>query len=161
MLIQKVFHIRRPLVETQTRLSNSQDFSDRFCILDAGSRSAEGRPSWDSMSMLGLQGPLDLELLPTDDKNQVLFRSTRAEMELCGLMELLPVRDHLTEVQLTLDYEIQSPWRRALDRVLGFMNRRVNHQILKMKRQMEDAAAPERPGRFMPARFIPVPHPAR
>jgi hypothetical protein len=109
------------------------------------------------MSMIGFQGPCQLELLPTDDRHQVLFHSTGGEMELCGLMELLPVRDHLTEVQLTLEYEIQSPLRRVLDRLLGVMNRRIDRQILNMKRQMDDAGAPESPARFIPSRFIPAP----
>jgi len=107
--------------------------------------------------MVGFQGPFHLELLPTDDKHQVLFRSTGGGTELCGLMELLPVRDHLTEVQLTLEYEIPSPLGRALDRLLGMMNRRVNRQILEMRRQLDDDTAPDASAGFEPARLIPLP----
>jgi hypothetical protein len=154
MLIQKVFHIRKPLDETQARL-HSRNVSGRFCALGGFGRLADGGGFWDAMSMIGFRGPFDLELLPTDDKHQVLFHSTGAEVELCGLMELLPVRDHLTEVQLTLEYDIQSPLFRMLDRMLGAVNRRVNRQILEMKRQMEDEPASNGAGRFQPARYVP------
>lgn len=58
-------------------------------------------------------------------------------MEVCGLLELLPIRDHLTEVQLTLDYQIQSPIRRTFDRLFGAVNSRVDRQIVSMQRWME------------------------
>jgi len=166
MLIQKVFHIRQPVDEAQARLSDARSFSRRFWNLG---RSGGWRGFWDAVSVIGLQGPFELELLHTDNKRQVLFHSTGGEMELCGLMELLPVRDRLTEVQLTLEYEMQSPLRRVLDRLLGVMNRRVNHHIVEMKRQMDDDGAPGAPARFESARFVPAPpsgiagepHPAR
>ena len=169
MLIQKVFHLRQPLDEAQARLAKFQNLSDRPLNMGEVALVEDGRRHWDAMSLLGRQGPCQFELLPTDNKHQVLFHSKGGEMEVCGLMELLPVRDHLTEVQLTLEYEIQSPLRRALDRLLGVMNRRVNRQILDMKRQMDDDGGPKAQARFVPSRFIPRPlaglvgklHPAR
>jgi hypothetical protein len=159
MLIQKVFHVRQNLEKAQARFSNFPSFSDRFRNsgnLDGFAGFADGRVHWGTTSRIGFLAPFQIELLPTDDKRQVLFHSTGGEMELCGLMELLPVRDRLTEVQLTLEYEIQSPLRRLLDRLLGVMNRRVNRQILEFTRQMDDDGEPETPPRFVPWRFIPA-----
>jgi hypothetical protein len=169
MLIQKVFHIRQPIDEAQARLSKSPQLTGRFWNPGWFSGAGGGGSLWDAISMTGFQGALALELLPTEDKHQVLFRSTGEEVELCGLMELLPVRDRLTEVQLTLEYEMQSPWRRMMDRLLGVMNRRVDRQILVMQRQMDDDGISEQPARFTPLPFIPAPlanmdgepHPAR
>ena len=107
--------------------------------------------------MIGGPDSLELEFLPTDDEHQVLFHSTGGEVELCGLMELLPVRDRLTEVQLTLEYEIQSPLRRLLDRLLGVMHRRVDRQILDMKRQMDADGGHESTAQLAPSRCIPAP----
>jgi len=162
MLIQKVFHIRKSIDEAQARFSNFQNLSGRFLNTGGFARMAGGRGLWDAMALTGFQGSSRLELLPTEEKHQVLFHSTDGEFQLCGLMELLPVRDHLTEVQLTLEYEIQSSWRRALDRLLGVMDRWVNRRIMEMKRQMEDDGVPEAPSRFIPAPAVAAePHPAR
>jgi hypothetical protein len=160
MLIQKVFHVRQSLNEVQARLSNSQSVSRRFgnlCEPNGSGRLADGRSHGRAMSLSGFRDPFEIELLPTEDDQQVLFHSIGGEMELCGLMELLPVRDHLTEVQLTLEYEIQSPLRRLLDRLAGGMNRRIDRQIMAMKRQMEDDGDHEGSARFIPAPLFPAP----
>jgi hypothetical protein len=135
MLIQKVFHVRQSVDKAHARLSDFRYFGDRFGGV--------------------LRGSYDLELLPTDERYQVLFRSTGGDMELCGLMELLPIRDHLTEVQLTMEYEIQSPLRRTLNRLLGIVSRRVHREILEMKRQMDEEGARQAPARLEPSRCIP------
>ena len=119
MLIQKVFHVRQSIDNARERLSDRRYFSDKFGGVFRCSH--------------------QLELLPTDDSDQVLFHSTGGEMELCGMMELLPIRDRLTEVHLTIEYEIQTPLRRTLDQMLGVMNRRSNEIIMEMKREMDDA----------------------
>jgi len=150
MLIQKVFDVRQNLEKAQARFSNSQGFSDGF-------RNLGNLDGFAGLADRCFRDPFQIELLPTEDRHQVLFRSRGGETELCGLMELLPVRDHLTEVQLTLEYEIPSPWRRLLDRLLGVTNRRVDCQILEITRQMNDDGVPEAPERFVPSRFVPAP----
>ena len=68
MLIQKVFHVRQSIDNARERLSDRRYFSDKFGGVFRCSH--------------------QLELLPTDDSDQVLFHSTGGEMELCGMMEL-------------------------------------------------------------------------
>ena len=78
-------------------------------------------------------------------------------MELCGMMELLPIRDRLTEVHLTIEYEIQTPLRRTLDQMLGVMNRRSNEIIMEMKREMDDAEDSGTRERLAPGQFAAAP----
>ena len=164
MLIQKVFHVHRSLDETQARLSNMDhggESSNGFRKFEAASHGERGL--MDSFSLMGFRRDLNLELLPTDDKSQVLFHSVSGAMEVCGLLELHSIRDHLTEVQLTLDYQIQSPIRRTFDRLFGAVNSRVDRQILSMQRWMEgrqETVSPTREERKNPGLLGAMPQPA-
>jgi hypothetical protein len=137
MLIQKVFHVRQSLDKARERLSDYRYFSDRFGAF--------------------LRGSCRLEFLPTEESHQMLFQSTGGEVELCGMMERLPIRDRLTEVQLTIEYEIQTPLRRTLNRLMGIVNRRVHREIVEMKRQMDDEGTPQGSARMAPGQFAAAP----
>jgi len=140
MLIQKVFHVRQSIDNARERLSDCRYFSDRFSAF--------------------LRGSCHLEFLPTEESHQMLFQSTGGEVELCGMMELLPIRDRLTEVHLTIEYEIQTPLRRTLDQMLGVMNRRSNEIIMEMKREMDDAEDSGTRERLAPGQFAAAPFPS-
>jgi len=67
----------------------------------------------------------DIQEVPCDEPNQLLFRSVRGSLELAGLIELFEIRPNLTEVVLTLDYEPVSPLQKAFDAIDRFLNRQL------------------------------------
>ena len=159
----KVFHIRQSIEETHACLSKAETYHRRFGGGGGFSATADGRGLLESLSLMstrGGQNAQEMELLPTEAADQVLFRSTGGGAEYWGLMELLPVRDQLTEIQLTLDYQIKSPFLRVLDRLLGSVNRSVDRQIIHVKRRVEREGDSGPVERLIPARALSLtPHP--
>lgn len=62
-------------------------------------------------------------------------------MQVSGLIEFLPIREHLTEVQLTLQYAFRSPMQALIDALGRAMERFINHQLQAMQAQFDGALA--------------------
>src|SRR3954470_5997155 len=104
MFIQKVLHIHRSLEETRAQLSKLPTLCPQFSGLDKAVVTEDGVGQFDCALPHGLRAHCVLVELPTADPNQVLFQSTAGNVELSGLIEFAPVRDNLTEVQITMEY---------------------------------------------------------
>lgn len=137
MLLQKVIHTHQSLDDTKALFAKPGSSADAIshCEFSIGH---------------GFRARFDLVLLPSDDSNQLLFRSESGNVRIAGLVEFLPVRDHLTEVQLTLDCTIMHPIHRLLAAITGSVDRFVNRQL----RSLEAGAAI---GRASKASRVPRP----
>ena len=63
------------------------------------------------------------------DPNRMLFRSIGGNVKLAGMIEFFSIRPNLTEVVLTLDYEVVS----ALRKVTEVVDRFLNWQLAKIE----------------------------
>ncbi len=124
MLLQKVIHTHQSLDDTKARFAKLGGNAEENvrCEFSIGH---------------GFRARFDLALLPSDDSNQLLFRSESGNVRIAGLVEFLPVRDQLTEVQVTLDCTILPRVPRLLAAITGSVDRFVNRQL----RSLEAGAA--------------------
>ena len=129
MFIQKIFHINLGAEQTRTRLSNLQIFRRHLEGVQKAVITVDGVAQFDCVTSNGFRAHAVVVELPTQDKNQVLFRSTAGNVELAGLIEFFEVKDDLTEVQLTLEYAIKSPVHSVLDSVTASMERFINRAL--------------------------------
>lgn len=81
----------------------------------------------------GFHTEVELLTLPSDDPCQTLFRSTRGDMEVAGMLEFVPIRENVTEVQLTIDYKLKSPIHRLFDAITACFDCFLNAQLRRIE----------------------------
>jgi hypothetical protein len=146
MFIQKVLHIHRSLDETRTQLSNLAGFRRPLSGGKTAVISEDGAGQFDCALPRGLRVHGVLVELPTADPNQILFQSTAGNVDLSGLIEFTPVRETLTEVQITMEYGFRSPMAAVCDRLFRCVERFFLRQLAAAQIQVEGALAAARSG---------------
>lgn len=146
MFIQKVLHIHRSLDETRAQLSNLASFRRQLPGVATAVISENGVGQFDCALPRGLRVHCVLVELPTADPNQILFQSTTGNVELSGLLEFTPVRENLTEVQLTMEYGFKSPLAALCDRLFRCVEQFFQRQLAAAQVQVEGALAAARSG---------------
>ncbi|MES2569746.1 MAG: hypothetical protein V4710_06780 [Verrucomicrobiota bacterium] len=128
MLIQKIFHVRQSLSETQNRLL---ELGNHLGALEGVRHSArDDQPTHlELVTGSGFYADLVLEQLPCEEPGQILFRSTGGNLEVTGLFELFEIRNDLTEVQLTLDYSVRETLPSLLETALVSIDRLITRQL--------------------------------
>jgi len=127
MLTSKIFHLHESLPDARERLHKfgtwdaSQNDSDAQCAL----RQPGGISHFELKTVHDLAISADIEEIPSDDPDRILFRSVAGNLELAGMIELFEIRPNLTEAVLTLDYETVSPLQKAFEALDRFLNRQL------------------------------------
>lgn len=129
MRIQKTFHILLSQNEAREALANVHGYRRYLEGVTRANLTADGVGEIEFDAGNGFNASLDLREVPCDAPDMVLFGSQGGDMELAGVLEFYPVKANLTEVTLTLDYQIESRLYAALDFVMSFMDRFLNRQI--------------------------------
>jgi len=129
MLIQKVFHVHHNLDETKSRLANLHGYRRELEGFRKAVVTSDGVGHFEFTTGNAFSAQVEMTELPCADSNQVLFRSNGGNMEVAGLIEFVPVREQLTEIQLTIEYAIKAPMHSMLDAVTGSVDRFVNRQL--------------------------------
>ena len=151
MLIQKIFHVRQSLDETQARLENFHSYRRVFEGVNSSLHSEDGRARFQFVTGNGFRADIELAQIQTDDVQQTLYRSTDGNMDLVALVEYFPIREGLTEVQLTLDYSIHSHMYSVLDAVTASVDRFINRHLRRLQMHLSGSGHSTREYRF-PAR---------
>lgn len=155
MFIQKIFHIHQSVDETKSRLSNLQIYRRHLEGFKKAIVTADGVAQFDGVTSNGFHAHAVVVELPTEEPNQVLFSSTAGNVELAGLLEFFPVKDDLTEVQLTLEYAIKSPVHSVLDAVTASMERFISKGIANLAAAVNGSPNVAVPScKSSPARFL-------
>jgi hypothetical protein len=141
MLIQKIFHIRLNLLETKSRLLALHREEQGWQDVEVGKITPDGRTQLRFKPADGFQAQVELLALPSENPCHTLFRSTGGDVEVTGLIEFVPIRSNVTEVQLTIDYNIKSPLHRLLDRVTASFDRFLNRQLRRIEARFGSAVA--------------------
>ena len=147
MLIQKIFHVHQPLDQAKSRLSNLQGFRRQFAGVREANVTDDGVVHIECVTGTGFRAEADLVELPTDDEHQTLFRSVGGNVEIAGLIEYFPIRENLTEVQVTLDYSIKSAVHSVLDAVTSSVDRFVQRQLRRLRTHLEGEVGAPAPAR--------------
>jgi hypothetical protein len=134
MFFHKVFHIHQPLAETRRQLTQLATFRSRLPGLKKAIVSADGVAEFECEVDQQLDLQAVLVELPTDDANQLLFRSTVGNVRVAGMLALCPIKPGVTEVQLTVDYTLHSLVARALE----FCTKRVERYVESALRSLQE-----------------------
>ncbi|HEX8310784.1 MAG TPA: hypothetical protein VF614_05660 [Chthoniobacteraceae bacterium] len=155
MLLQKTFHLHQSLDEARATLTDLQNVSDVLAGVRLAKVTAEGSLRLECALGRGILAQVEIASLPTDEQDQMLFRSVEGNMEVAGLVELFEVRPNCTEVQLTLDYTLKSSVHRFLDSTAGVVDRFVNRQLARLERQHAADEVERAPMRYRQTGFTP------
>ncbi len=134
MFFQKVFHVHSPLAETKRQLGQLTKLRSRLPGLNKAVITADGVAQFECAVEEGLALHAVLVELPTDEANQVLFKSTVGNVRVAGLLELSAIRPEVTEVQLTLEYSLRSFAGRVLDLCTRKVERYVDDSLRALER---------------------------
>ena len=142
MLIQKTFHMSQSLDECKIRLTSVQSYRRHLATI------TKSRVTSSKTIDLGFRGPLGFEgqtvvaSIESDAPNQVAFESWGGNVDLMGLIDFEEVRPGVTEVTLTLHYEIKNKLYAWLDRRFGFMDATLTAALRSLRGHFEGIAAP-------------------
>lgn len=142
MLLQKIIHVHQGIEETKSRLANLHSFRRHFEGVQKALITADGVAQFDCTIANGFRAHFVLVELPTSEENQVFFRSTAGNMDVAGLIEFFEIRPGLTEVQLTLEYSIKSPFHGIIDSITGGVERFVNRQLRRLQAVLDGCPLP-------------------
>jgi len=136
MLIHKIFHLRQPVQEARERLRELGTWSGSGNDIEVrcSEIESEGIGRLEFKSPHGQRVSADIEEVPGADPNRILFRSVGGTVELAGMIELFPIRANLTEVTLTVEYEVVSPLQKAIDSLSMAFDRFLNRQLAHIER---------------------------
>jgi len=140
MFIQKIFHIRRGLQETKSALTKIHSYGRQLEGVRTAVITADGAGQFDCEFPSGFRAHCVLVELPTEDENQTLFQSTAGNMEVSGLVEFIPIRDNLTEVQLTMECSFKSAVHGFLDIVTNGAEHFFNRQLGRLETWLSSPA---------------------
>jgi ribosomal protein S28E/S33 len=136
MLINKIFHLHQPVTEARERLRQMATWNGLGdAEVHCSTIEPEGVGHFEMTGASGQRVSADIQELPGEDPNRILFRSVRGNVELAGMIELFEIRPNLTEAVLTLDYETMTP----LQKVFEALDRLLNRQLARIEGCVERA----------------------
>lgn len=136
MQIQKIFHVHQSLQETQNLLAAVPSYRRHLSGITKAT-------ICDGVAQLrfepGLGYTINVELTELADKtpNRILFRSTHGNIELAGMVEFFAIREQLTEVVLTIDYQLSAPLAGVVDNLTHVMERFLELQLRGLQSHFE------------------------
>jgi hypothetical protein len=144
MFIHKIFHLRQPVAEARERVRELGTFSgsEKEFAVHCERIGPEGIGRLEVESGEGERVSADIEEVPGDDPNRILFRSVEGTVELAGMIELYPIRPNLTEAVLTVEYEALSPLQKAIDAMSMALDRLLNRQLVRVEACGSHAGSP-------------------
>jgi hypothetical protein len=135
MLIHKIFHLHQPVEEARESLRDLENcgISEKDFEVTCARIEPEGIGRLEFKIQRGQRASADIEEVPGDDPNRILFRSVGGTVELAGMVELFPIRPNLTEAVLTVEYEAVSPLQKAIEAMSLALDRFLNWQLTRLE----------------------------
>ncbi|MEA3187959.1 MAG: hypothetical protein QOD99_1789 [Chthoniobacter sp.] len=137
MLIEKTFHVHQPIHETRARLATMASYRRQLDRVTKAVITADGIAQIRFEPGLGYTLNIDLVEIPSAESDRTMFRSVGGNVEVAGMIEYFAIRENLTEVVLTLDYELKAPLARVVDSVTSVIDRFLNDQLRRMQAHFE------------------------
>ena len=135
MYIHKIFHLHQPVTAARQRLrdlgicnSSEKDFEVTCSKIEP-----RGLGRLECIIRRGQRVSADIEEVPGNDPNRILFRSVRGPVELAGMVELFPIRPNLTEAVLTIDYEPVSSLQKVFEAMAIGLDHFLNRQLARIE----------------------------
>ena len=137
MLIQKFFHLHQPVHEARSRLATIASYRRQLEGVSKAMIATDGIAHFRFEPGLGYSVNVDLAQVPCSASDCALFRSVGGNVEVTGMIEFFEIQENLTEVSLTIDYELKAPLARIVDGLAGVVDRFFNAQLRRMQAHFE------------------------
>ncbi len=141
MMLHKIFHMNQSLEETKRRLANVSSYRHHLDGVQQADFSDEGTSTWKLALPLGFRAEFTLNEVAAD-ANTVAFKSLDGDLEIAGVITFHKIKNNLTEIDLTVNYESKSVVFNVLDRMLSVGDHFVLNQLRRVRAHFEGIAAP-------------------
>ena len=134
MLIQKTFHLHQSASKARNNLADIASYRRELSEVRELSVTAEGTGRLEFTPRHGQKIAADFveascEKLPGCH----MFRSVKGNVEFVGMFEFFQVKENLTEVVVTIDYQLGSRAQRMMDWVTSSTERFLDRQIERIQ----------------------------
>lgn len=137
MLIHKIFHAHLSVEETRRHLAKIGSYRHQFTGVNALHLSAEGLARFEFKIAPGVMVSADLAEVPDSSPEQLLFRSIGGNVDVAGVLDFCAVKPNLTEVALTMEFQLKSPLHQMLNALTSGMERFLNEQLERVEMALD------------------------
>ena len=141
MMLHKIFHMNQSVEEAKRRLSGVNGYRHHLEGVERADFTTEGTSHWTMHLPFGFKADFTLSEVNGND-DTVVFRSLEGDFEVCGMITYTRIKDSLTEIEFTLNYESDSTFFNVLDRLFKIGDRFMVDQLRRVRAHFEGIAAP-------------------
>ena len=142
MMLHKIFHMNQSVDETKRRLANVSSYRHHLDGVECADVVGEGTSKWRLQLPLGFRADFTLTESSVDDGDTLVFKTLGGDLEIVGMVVFHRITSNLTEVDITLNYESNSPLFNMLDRMLNVGDQFLVNQLRRVRAHFEGIAAP-------------------
>ena len=142
MMLHKIFHMNQSVDETKRRLANVSSYRHHLDGVECADVVGDGSSKWRLQLPLGFRAEFTIAETTLEDGNTVVFKTEGGDLEIVGMVTFSRIKSNLTEVNLTLNYESNSPLFNMLDRMLNVGDQFLVNQLRRVRAHFEGIAAP-------------------
>lgn len=143
MILHKIFHLKSSVAEAKALLMDVRAYRSRLEDIHRLTQYAGGESAWTVSFPGNLTADMRIRGVKNDKDNLVLFASTEGDMTIQGMIEFVPIRDGLTQIELTVNYRLNSLVGRWADRFTHLVERFVDKQLTAVRAHFEGLDAVE------------------
>ena len=142
MMLHKIFHMNQSVEETKRRLANVSSYRHHLEGVECADVVGEGVSNWRLQLPLGFRAEFTLTDSSLEDGETYVFKTLGGDLEIVGMVAFHGIKSNLTEVDITLNYESNSPLFNMLDRMLNVGDQFLVNQLRRVRAHFEGIAAP-------------------
>lgn len=140
-MLHKIFHMNQSVEESKRRLSNVGSYRHHLDGVERVDFVGHGVSQWRLQLPLGFRADFTMSEA-SEEANTVMFKSLSGDLEIVGMVTFHRIKANLTEIDLTLNYESNSPLFNMLDRMLNVGDQFLVNQLRRVRAHFEGIAAP-------------------
>ena len=142
MMLHKIFHMNQSVEETKHRLADVSSYRHHLDGVESADVVGEGVSNWRLQLPLGFRAEFTLSETSLEDGDTLMFKTLGGDLEIVGMVSFHGIKSNLTEVDITLNYESNSPLFNMLDRMLNVGDQFLVNQLRRIRAHFEGIAAP-------------------
>ena len=142
MMLHKIFHMNQSVEETKRRLANVSSYRHHLDGVECADVVDEGVSNWRLQLPLGFRAEFTLSETSLEDGDSLMFKTLGGDLEIVGMVNFHSIKSNLTEIEVTMNYESNSPLFNMLDRMLNVGDQFLVNQLRRVRAHFEGIAAP-------------------
>jgi uncharacterized membrane protein len=142
MMLHKIFHMNQSVEETKRRLAEVSAYRHHLAGVERADFTGHGLSHWTLVLPFGFKADFVLNETETENEDTVVFKSLDGDLEIFGMVNFHPIKSGLTEVEVMVNYESESWFFNALDKVFNLGDYFLVKQLRRVRAHFEGIAAP-------------------